>query len=645
MRRGRWLIAAAAAVVALAVPAVAEAGQSFLFLQSGFTQEVYGVSSSFMGGVAFAPDGDPWVDSGCGGTGTSLTRFDGSTTYVAFSTTLHPGTLVPSAAGCGLTNGANGNLFSNTGAGVVELDPNSGAQIGGPFGPGGDALGIAPDPQTGDLVYVGGNGTLFKVDEALTTFSTFSTVTTNNFVDGIAWDPTGNFLFLSNRSPSFRLTILDRNGNLVQHVSMTSEPDGISFHASPPKFVVTNNTDGTMTRFDFPADDFTQPPSDTVFASGGFRGDLSQVGTDGCIYLTQDGTRYDDGTTTSENSLVRICGGFAPPVVAANLTLSPKTATNTVGSQHCVTAHATNAANNPVANITIVFSVSGANSASGSSTTNSSGDAQFCYTGAHAGNDTIHAFADNDSSGTEDSGEPSDNAAKTWTPGLPASLTLTPKTASNVVDTQHCVTAHVEDELGEPTSGITVRFSVSGSVDTSGSEITDANGDATFCYQGPALPGADVITAYADTDNDNVQQANEPGDRATKEWVLPQSTPGCKATDGGRITAANGDSATFGSVAMVSARGTASGAQEYQDHGPAANLRLHSTAVLAVACNGKEASVFGTARIDGAGSVGYRIDLGDNGEPGVGTDTYRIRLSTGYDSGTQTLAGGNVQVH
>ena len=94
---------------------------------------------------------------------------------------------------------------------------------------------------------------------------------------------------------------------------MASEPDGIAFHAVAPQFVVTNNTDGTMTRFDFPGNDFTQPPVQSVFASGGFRGDLSQVGADGCLYLTQEGTRCLDGTTLFDNSVVRICGGFAPP--------------------------------------------------------------------------------------------------------------------------------------------------------------------------------------------------------------------------------------------------------------------------------------------------------------------------------------------
>jgi hypothetical protein len=37
--------------------------------------------------------------------------------------------------------------------------------------------------------------------------------------------------------------------------------------------------------------------------------------------------------------------------------------------------------------------------------------------------------------------------------------------------------------------------------------------------------------------------------------------------------------------------------------------------------------------------------VADNGEPGR-NDTYRMRLSNGYDSGVQTLAkGGNIQIH
>jgi hypothetical protein len=126
----------------------------------------------------------------------------------------------------------------------------------------------------------------------------------------------------------------------------------------------------------------------------------------------------------------------------------------------------------------------------------------------------------------------------TVVPGPPATLTLAPKTDTNTVDDQHCVTAAVKDVFGNATPGITVRFSVAGAVNTSGSQTANASGQAQFCYTGPALPGSDLITAYADTNGDNVKQADEPSDTATKLWVLPSSTPGCKVTYGGRIQAA-----------------------------------------------------------------------------------------------------------
>lgn len=337
-------------------------------------------------------------------------------------------------------------------------------------------------------------------------------------------------------------------------------------------------------------------------------------------------------------------GGPGPP---ATVTVTPATATNQVGHEHCVTATVDDSAGTPVPGVTVVFSVAGVNTASGTGTspTDANGQTTFCYTGTVTGDDVITAYADTSNDGVQDPDEPSGTAAKTWTAGPPATLTLNPHTATNTVDAEHCVTATVVDGYGNPTPGITVRFTVTGAVDTSGPRTTDATGQGTFCYTGPALPGSDVITAYADTSNNSVQDAGEPSDRATKAWVLPQSTPGCMVTDGGRITAGNADKATFGSVAMVSATGTPSGAQEYQDHGPATDRDVHSTAVLAVVCRGNKASVFGTATIDGSGSYDYRIDLTDNNEPGVGADTYRIRLGTGYDSGEQTLTGGNIQLH
>jgi hypothetical protein len=233
----------------------------------------------------------------------------------------------------------------------------------------------------------------------------------------------------------------------------------------------------------------------------------------------------------------------------------------------------------------------------------------------------------------------------TVTPGDPATLDLQPASATNVVDAQHCVTATVLDEFGNATPGITVDFSVvptTTRVPSSGTAVTDSAGQATFCYTS-ALTGTDTITAFADTDGSGTQDGTEPGATATKTWVLPGSSAGCKVTYGGRITTTAGDMATFGG----NAKGTGpTGQEEFRAHGPAMDFNLHSIDVQAVLCSadGLSASIFGTATIDGAGSVDYRIDVTDNGEPGS-SDTYQIRLSNGYDSGLQTLAGGNVQIH
>jgi hypothetical protein len=126
------------------------------------------------------------------------------------------------------------------------------------------------------------------------------------------------------------------------------------------------------------------------------------------------------------------------------------------------------------------------------------------------------------------------------------------------------------------------------------------------------------------------------------------STPGCeiRISDGGSIVARNGDLGTFGGNAKVSAGGDATGQQEYHDHGPTQPFTLNATVVQAVLCSEDrtQASIFGSATVDGAGVHEFRIDLKDAGEPGI-DDMYHILIpSLPYDSGNQKLAGGNVQI-
>ena len=232
----------------------------------------------------------------------------------------------------------------------------------------------------------------------------------------------------------------------------------------------------------------------------------------------------------------------------------------------------------------------------------------------------------------------------TTTSGIPATLTLNPSTATNTVDSEHCVTATLQDESGNPVAGLVVRFLVMGSVDINGSATTDSGGAATFCYVGPPLPGADTIAAFADANNNNVQDPGEPSGVAEKSWVLPVTTPLCEITNAGWIIAANGDRATFGGNAKANESGETRGQQQYQDHGPVQRLNLHSINVLAIVCDGStRASIFGHATIDGSGPFNFRINVQDFGGPGRGQDTYWL-LMDGYDSGEQTLRGGNIQI-
>jgi hypothetical protein len=210
-----------------------------------------------------------------------------------------------------------------------------------------------------------------------------------------------------------------------------------------------------------------------------------------------------------------------------SMTLTPATATNTVGNKHTVTATVRDFAGRPVPGVTVRFSVTGANTASGSMATNASGVATFIYTGTHAGPDAIHAYADTNGSSTQNPGEPFADATKIWMPGAPATLVLTPPTATNVVGAQHCVMATVKDAFGNPTPGITVRFSVTPATSrtpSSGSAVTNAGGEATFCYTSTQT-GADAIHAYADTNNSTTQDVGEPFGDATKIWK-----PGTPAT-------------------------------------------------------------------------------------------------------------------
>lgn len=122
-------------------------------------------------------------------------------------------------------------------------------------------------------------------------------------------------------------------------------------------------------------------------------------------------------TAMATGSARELCVPSAKTLIPApfSLALAPATAVNTVGEQHCVSATLADANANPVAGPTVRFAVTGANSTSGSGTTDANGEATFCYTGASPGSDTISAYADlNDDNLQHTPPEPAALAQKTW---------------------------------------------------------------------------------------------------------------------------------------------------------------------------------------------------------------------------------------
>ncbi|MCK4527565.1 choice-of-anchor L domain-containing protein [candidate division WOR-3 bacterium] len=100
------------------------------------------------------------------------------------------------------------------------------------------------------------------------------------------------------------------------------------------------------------------------------------------------------------------------------------------------------------------------------------------------------------------------------------SLTLAPITATNPTGTSHSLTA-TATQNGVPQEGVSVNFQViSGPhAGTSGSAVTDANGQATWGYSGTTA-GTDTIVATATIDGSSKTSNN-----AFKEWEVPPNQP------------------------------------------------------------------------------------------------------------------------
>ncbi len=187
--------------------------------------------------------------------------------------------------------------------------------------------------------------------------------------------------------------------------------------------------------------------------------------------------------------------------------------------------------------------------------TNDLGQVALTYTGdGGVGQDAIFASACVEPIGFQCTENLFAEASKEWVG--PNTITLTPPTDTNEVGTKHTVTATVVNSEGR-VENAEVTFDVTdgpNKADT-GTDTTDANGEATFTYTGDGGAGTDTIQACV---SDEVAE-KDVCDTATKEWAgvvlaatatpTPKPTPAVLPVSGG--TPSDGGSSALPWLAAI----------------------------------------------------------------------------------------------
>lgn len=279
----------------------------FTFLAPGFVQELVVTSPGFnVAGVALGQNGFLFTNDAGGNTigkwdSANRTTVNGSSIYNLTSSATGV-----AAANWGMTVDTTGALYSLGSSGLYSINQTT---LAGTFvGPAG-VYGLAYAAST-DAFYSSDGTNVIRTNRNGTTSILASS---GSFIDQVGIDPTGQFvagaLLGSNQVGLWSIT----TGASIGVFNVGHSPDGLAFDAQGNIF--TNNTDGTVTRLNFNAGNYAGGlQSITLIASGGFYGDLASVGSDGAFYLSQYGTRFANGTTNGNASIVRLTvtggGGF-----------------------------------------------------------------------------------------------------------------------------------------------------------------------------------------------------------------------------------------------------------------------------------------------------------------------------------------------
>jgi len=219
--------------------------------------------------------------------------------------------------GFGMTNGTDGYIYANTPSGIYRIDTTSWlathvTNTGYYYG-----IGTLPDGRIVNTAV--GSNQVYIYDPS--TGSNQFLFNEGSFIDDLTTTSDG-YIGLASLSRG-QVAIINDNGQLVNRVQVrgytgNGRPDGMAFGNGS---LYTNNTDGSVSRFDFSGPSYTGTATETVVAYSGRYGDLATVGPDGAFYLNVSPVILDNGVASSGYAVVRLSvpGGFdTPPGVPAN---------------------------------------------------------------------------------------------------------------------------------------------------------------------------------------------------------------------------------------------------------------------------------------------------------------------------------------
>jgi hypothetical protein len=225
------------------------------------------------------------------------------------------------------------------------------------------------------------------------------------------------------------------------------------------------------------------------------------------------------------------------------------------------------------------------------------------------------------------------------TAALVDSLALSPISAMVRVRKDHTVSA-IATAGEQPVEGVTLLFSVAGSVTATGSCATDASGVCSFTYAGPDLPGADTVTACADANGNSAADPGEPCGTAAVTWVRHVLV--VHAFGGGVIANAAGLARISFDFNFRRVGHHLKGHCHVVDRTAVAKVKLKCLDVTSITQAGTHVTITGDASIGGVATT-YQIDASDAKKTG-GEDTFQIQTASGY-SASGSLVSGDIKVH